>query len=170
MTIMSFGSLYGARRADLYLKSILSDPRVEHAMLQLAKSLGMSVATSRIETIGGKDVLMVKRFDREKVPAGCTRARMISGLTVLRAGDAPETRDRWSYVQLAEELRRVVAEPKKDAQELFRRICFNALIANIDDHPRNHALIAKERDWRLSPAFDLTPSAVTAHRIDVILR
>jgi serine/threonine-protein kinase HipA len=87
---------------------------------------------------------------------------MISGLTVLRAGDAPEARDRWSYVQLAEELRRVVAEPKKDAQELFRRICFNVLIANIDDHPRNHALIAKERDWKLSPAFDLTPSPVIA--------
>jgi len=67
---------------------------------------------------------------------------MISGLTVLRADEALSTRPRWSYVILVEELRRIVAEPKKDASELFRRISFNALISNIDDHPRNHALIA----------------------------
>ncbi len=139
-----------------------NNTRVEHAMLELAKSCGISVATSRIETVGGKDALLVKRFDRDTIQAGYTRARMISGLTVLRTDDAPEARDRWSYVLLAEELRRVVAEPKKDAPELFRRMCFNALISNIDDHPRNHALIAKEKDWKLSPAFDLTPSPVIA--------
>ena len=61
---------------------------------------------------------------------------------------------------LVEELRRISAEPKKDARELFRRICFNAMISNIDDHPRNHALIARENDWRLSPAYDLTPAPV----------
>jgi len=37
-------------------------------------------------------------------------------------------------------------------------MCFNALISNTDDHPRNHAIIAKARDWRLSPAYDLTPT------------
>jgi serine/threonine-protein kinase HipA len=37
-------------------------------------------------------------------------------------------------------------------------MAFNALISNVDDHPRNHALIAKDREWRLSPAYDLTPS------------
>ena len=63
---------------------------------------------------------------------------------------------------LSEELRRVVKEPKRDAPELFRRMTFNALISNIDDHPRNHALIAEDRDWRLSLAYDLTPSPVVA--------
>jgi serine/threonine-protein kinase HipA len=87
---------------------------------------------------------------------------MISDLTLLRADEAPEARERWSYVLMSEELRRVVREPKKDAPELFRRMTFNALISNIDDHPRNHALIAKERDWQLSPAYDLTPSPVIA--------
>jgi serine/threonine-protein kinase HipA len=139
-----------------------NNTRVEHAMLRLAKNCGLSVATSRIERVAGRDVLLVKRFDRDKVQAGYRRARMISGLTVLRADEAPKARDRWSYVSLAEELRRVGAEPRKDALELFRRICFNALISNIDDHPRNHALIANEIDWKLSPAFDLTPSPVIA--------
>jgi serine/threonine-protein kinase HipA len=87
---------------------------------------------------------------------------MISGLTVLRADEAPETRTRWSYVFLVEELRRIVAEPKKDAREVFRRICFNALISNLDDHPRNHALIARDEHWRLSPTYDLTPSPVVS--------
>jgi serine/threonine-protein kinase HipA len=139
-----------------------NNTRVEHAMLRLARECGISSAESRIETIAGKDVLLIKRFDREKTPKGYVRARMISGLTLLRADDAPETRTRWSYVLLVEEMRRVVAEPKKDARELFRRVCFNALISNIDDHPRNHALIAKGKDWKLSPAYDLTPAPVIA--------
>jgi serine/threonine-protein kinase HipA len=134
-----------------------NNTRVERAMLELAKSCGISVATSRIETIGDKNVLLVKRFDREKTGKGYTRSRMISGLTLLGAGEAVGERDRWSYVLMSEELRRVVREPKKDAPELFRRMAFNALISNIDDHPRNHALIAKEREWQLSPAYDLTP-------------
>jgi serine/threonine-protein kinase HipA len=47
-------------------------------------------------------------------------------------------------------------------RELFGRTCLDAAVFNLDDHPRNHAILAKERDWRLSPAFDLTPSPVVA--------
>jgi serine/threonine-protein kinase HipA len=137
-----------------------NNTRVEHAMLRLARECGISVAESRMETIGGKDVLLIKRFDREKTDDGYLRARMISGLTLLRAEEAAELRTGWSYVLLVEELRRIVAEPKKDARELFRRMCFNAMISNLDDHPRNHSFIAKEENWKLSPAYDLTPSPV----------
>src|SRR5215469_1362701 len=137
--------------------------RVEHAMLRLARDCGMSVAESRIEAVGGKDVLLVKRFDRKKDENGYQRARMVSGLTVLRAEEAAELRARWSYVLLAEELRRIVSEPKKDARELFRRMCFNAMISNFDDHPRNHAVIAWDQHWKLSPAYDLTPSPAVGH-------
>src|ERR1700686_3824580 len=94
-----------------------NNTRVEHAMLRLARECGIVAAESRIETIAGKDVLLIKRFDREKTPKGYTRARMVSGRTLLRADEAPEMRTRWSYVILVEELRRVVAEPKKDARE-----------------------------------------------------
>jgi serine/threonine-protein kinase HipA len=135
-------------------------PRVENAMLVLARQCGIDAAESRIETVAGKDVLLIKRFDRQKTPAGYTRSRMISSLTVLRADDSAATRDRWSYVVLAEELRRIVSDPRADTRELFRRICFNALISNTDDHPRNHAFIARDSNWRLSPAYDLTPSPV----------
>jgi serine/threonine-protein kinase HipA len=144
--------------------------RVEHAMLVLARACGIRSAESRIITAGDRDVLLVKRFDREKVEGGYVRARMISGLTLLRTEDTHQHRDRWSYVLMAEELRRVSADPKQDAAELFRRMCFNALISNIDDHPRNHAVIAKDTDWKLSPAYDLTPSMpVSRDRRDLAL-
>jgi serine/threonine-protein kinase HipA len=80
--------------------------RVEHAMLMLARASGLNTAESRLDNIGDRDVLLVKRFDRERVAGGYHRARMISGLTLLRTDDAPGNRDRWSYVLLAEELRR----------------------------------------------------------------
>ncbi|MGF6312564.1 MULTISPECIES: type II toxin-antitoxin system HipA family toxin [unclassified Bradyrhizobium] len=137
-----------------------NNTRVERAMLELAKSCGLRVAESRVATVGAKDVLLVKRFDRTKTDKGYLRSRMISGLTVLRAEEALEMRDRWSYVLMAEEMRRVTQEPEKDAKELFQRMTFNALISNLDDHPRNHALVAKELEWQLSPAYDLTPSPV----------
>jgi len=132
--------------------------RVERAMLALARDCGIQSAESKIVTVGDRDVLLVKRFDRERARGGYLRARMISGLTVLRTEDTHQHRDRWSYVLLAEELRRICSAPQRDGAELFRRMCFNALITNTDDHPRNHAFIAKDRDWKLSPAYDLTPS------------
>lgn len=154
--------------------NVATDPwnsaRVEHAMLVLARACGLTTSESRVITVAGRDVLLVKRFDREKTDAGYLRARMISALTLLRAEDSYQARDRWSYVQLGEELRRVSSEPEANAAELFRRMCFNALISNIDDHPRNHALIAKERNWKLSPAYDLTPAVpVSTDRRDLAM-
>ena len=101
--------------------------RVEHAMLTLGRAGGLETAASRVATVGNREVLLVKRFDREKELDGYSRARMVSALTLLRADKSPQARDRWSYVLLAEELRRVSAEPRRDAAELFRRMCFNAL-------------------------------------------
>ena len=71
---------------------------------------------------------------------------------------------------LAEELRRISVQPREDAAELFRRMVFNALISNTDDHPRNHAAIARDADWKLSPAYDLTPSIpVSLERRDLAM-
>lgn len=132
--------------------------RVERAMLVLARACGLETADSRVVDVAGRDVLLVKRFDRDKAQDGYYRSRMISALTLLQTEDTFQSGDKWSYVLLVEELRRVCAEPVRNAAELFRRMCFNALISNIDDHPRNHALIAKQQDWKLSPAYDLTPA------------
>ena len=144
--------------------------RTEHTMLMLARVCGIQSSESKVVHAGDRDVLLVKRFDREKTKTGYLRARMISGLTLLRTEDTHQHRERWSYVLMSEELRRVSAKPKEDAAELFRRMCFNALISNTDDHPRNHALIAKNRDWRLSPAYDLVPSTpISVERRDLAM-
>ena len=144
--------------------------KTEQAMLVLARACGIQSAESRVETIGGRDVLLVKRFDRQKTDQGYHRARMLSALTLLRSEDSYQDRDKWSYLLLAEELRRISSREKLDVQELFRRMCFNALISNTDDHPRNHAVIALKEHWRLSPAYDLTPSVpVGIERRDLAL-
>lgn len=135
---------------------------VEGGMLSLARRCAIRTPETRLEVVGDEQILLVRRFDREPSPdgAGDLRARMVSALTVLDLDDNVTDRSGWSYLDLADELQRWSEEPIADKRELFRRIAFNALISNTDDHPRNHALIAPCRGWRLSPAYDLTPSRV----------
>ncbi|MBU6484937.1 MAG: type II toxin-antitoxin system HipA family toxin [Betaproteobacteria bacterium] len=135
---------------------------VEAAMLRLAQLCGIRTPETQVVRIAGKDVLLVKRFDRAAVPDGYLRHRMLSALTLLRAGDDHTARASWSYPRIADELRRLVAEPTEALHEMFRRMVFNALISNTDDHPRNHAVIAPTRHWQLSPAYDLTPNPQVA--------
>lgn len=147
-----------------------NDARVEHAMLILARECGLQVAESKVVTIGEHDAVLIKRFDREKTTKGYRRGRMLSALTLLRSDENYQDREKWSYVLLVEELRRISSQPRTDAPELFRRMCFNALISNIDDHPRNHAIIAMNTDWKLSPAYDLTPDTpISIERRDLAL-
>ena len=138
-----------------------SHPKVEHGLLQLAKLCGLNAAGSKLASVAGRDLLLVRRFDRDDAAAGSYfRHRMASALTLLRAEDAAANRRNWSYLMLADEIRRISASPQADLRELFARMCFNAAVSNLDDHPRNHAVLAKGRNWRLSPAYDLTPSPV----------
>lgn len=143
---------------------------VEAGMLGLASRCGIRVPEARVERIGDDSILLVKRFDREQTPGGYLRHRMVSALTVLDTEDFVTDRSAWSYLVLADELRRWSEKPAIDMEELFRRVVFNALISNLDDHPRNHALIAPGQQWRLAPAFDLTPQpAISIERRDLAL-
>src|SRR5258706_4107523 len=139
-----------------------NNARVEGAMLALAQECGLRVARRRIETVAGQNVLLVQRFDRTLTADGYLRHRMVSGLTALGAEDSHSDRAKWSYLLLADELRRRSARTAQDLEELFRRMVFNELISNTDDHPRNHALIATTDKWELSPAYDLTPNPPTS--------
>lgn len=137
-------------------------PRVEHAFLRLAHACGLNVADSKLVSVAGKDVLMVRRFDRDKTEQGYRRHRMVSALTMMRSEDNPASRKDWSYLLLADEIRRASTSPEADLCELYKRMCFNAMVSNLDDHPRNHAMLAKDEGWRLSPAYDLTPTVTIA--------
>lgn len=136
--------------------------RIEYATLELARAAGLQVCGTRLESIGKTDVLMLQRFDREWNPDANAYARhaLVSGLTVLDAEDGYTGRGRWSYLLLADEIRRWSIKPDADRMELFRRMVFNAMVTNNDDHPRNHAMLRTPGGWRLSPAYDIVPVAL----------
>ena len=136
--------------------------RVEFATLDLARRCGLNVTQARLESVGQRDVLMLQRFDREHTDEGYLRYGLVSGLTLLDCGDSHLDRDRWSYPLLADNLRRWSDEPEADCAELFRRMVFNAAVTNNDDHPRNHAMLRRQKGWRLSPAYDLVPAPVVS--------
>ena len=144
--------------------------RIEFATLDLARRCGLNVTQARLQTAGDADVLMLQRFDRDYTDKGYLRFGLVSGLTVLDCGDSHLDRERWSYPLLADNLRRWSDKPEADCAELFRRMVFNAAVTNNDDHPRNHALLRRQKGWRLSPAYDLVPApAVGLERRDLAL-
>ncbi|MDB5757398.1 MAG: hypothetical protein JWM30_687 [Burkholderia sp.] len=134
--------------------------RVEFATLDLARKCGLNTTHARLQQVGGSDVLMLRRFDRDYTDKGYLRFGLVSGLTMLACGDSHLDRDRWSYPLMADNLRRWSDKPEDDCAELFRRMVFNAAVTNNDDHPRNHALLRRPKGWRLSPAYDLVPAPV----------
>ncbi len=136
--------------------------RIEYATLELARRCGLNVARARLQTIGDIDVLMVQRFDRDYTDNGYLRFGFVSSLTVLNCDDNYLDRARWSYPLFADNLRRWSDKPETDCVELFRRMAFNAAVTNNDDHPRNHALLHRQRGWRLSPAYDLVPTPLVS--------
>uniref|UniRef100_A0A173GZX8 Phosphatidylinositol kinase n=1 Tax=Pandoraea faecigallinarum TaxID=656179 RepID=A0A173GZX8_9BURK len=135
-------------------------PAREYVAMSLAKRCGLDVADVTFERVGSHDVVMVKRFDRKVSEGGVERLLFASAATVLRL-DSDVTRedpDR-SYPKLSHELRRWCADRHRSAveqqRELWRRMAYNALVGNYDDHPRNHGLLYRDGSWTLSPAYDI---------------
>lgn len=122
----------------------------EGVTLSLARKAGITVPEWRIEIVSGKSLLVSRRFDRD----GQRRIPFLSAMSMLGARDH-ETR---SYLEIADALRQFGAQPDADARELWRRIVFNVLVSNTDDHLRNHGfLYVSGQGWRLAPAYDLNP-------------
>jgi serine/threonine-protein kinase HipA len=128
----------------------------EALYLRLARECEIRVPETRVLRIAERLVLLVRRFDQSPGPV---RRPFLSAHSVLALDEGVVDRAGWSYVDLAHVMRRISARPEEDARELFRRAVFNALTSNTDDHPRNHAMVYEDEGWRLSPAYDLTPSA-----------
>jgi len=110
---------------------------------------------------GGKDVLLIERFDRTRAGEDWHRKAMVSALTIL---GLDEMMARYaSYEDLAEIIRHRFAKPKETLRELFGRICFNVLCGNTDDHARNHAAFWDGEMLTLSPAYDICPQGRTGN-------
>lgn len=126
----------------------------EAVVLRLADKSGIRIPDWHYERISDKPVLIMRRFDR--TPNG-ERIPFLSALSMLGAKDGEEH----SYLEIVDALRRHGAMPQADMAELWRRIVFNILISNTDDHLRNHAFIyEREKGWRLSPAYDMNPTPI----------
>jgi serine/threonine-protein kinase HipA len=125
----------------------------EATSIALAKRAGITVPVARVETVAKKSVLIVRRFDRD----GARRIPFLSAMSMLGAKD----NDTRSYMEIVDALRQHGAAPREDMEALWRRLVFNILISNTDDHLRNHGFLYAGRDgWRLSPAYDLNPVPV----------
>ncbi len=132
--------------------------RVRHATLQLARDCGIDAVPSRIESVQGEDVLLVRRYDRAWVGDGYTCCRLISGFTLLGTDDTSPAKHSWSYLALADQVRRASSHPREDLRELFGRMCFNAAISSLTDDPRPPMMVAKGTGWRLAPASSPVPT------------
>ena len=123
----------------------------EAVALTLASKVGIEVPEWRLEIVGRKRILISRRFDRKKH----IRIPFLSAMSVLVAKD----NEMHSYLEIADAIRQMSSAPKKDLVALWRRIVFNVLISNVDDHLRNHAfLYSGLSGWSLAPAYDLNPT------------
>lgn len=137
-------------------------PLVEHASMTLAAKAGIEVAKTQIIPVSGVNAIAIRRFDRD----GSRRIHAISACTAIRAAAATSSEPDFAYPVLAQILRRRGVSKRAlgehHAFELFRRMVFNILIDNTDDHEKNHALLMDDpqgvRQMRLAPAYDVLPS------------
>lgn len=128
----------------------------ERVALELAERAGIWVPSSQLIRIAGRSVLIVARFDRAPVDGGeQQRVGFRSSMTMCERTDGDDA----NYVDIAEVIEEYSPQTTTDLRQLWRRMAFNTLISNTDDHLRNHAFLHAGGDaWQLSPAYDLNPN------------
>lgn len=134
---------------------IYSVVKAEYIAMRLAAMAGLNVAEVKLINSAGKDVLLIRRFDRKLNGEGWTRRLMVSALTLFGLNDMSARYA--SYEDFAEIIRQRFTEPKQTLRELYSRLCFNILCGNTDDHARNHAAFWDGRNLSLTPAYDICP-------------
>lgn len=128
----------------------------EMVVHDLAMMCGLNVPEAKLENFSKTgSTFLTKRFDR----VGEQRIHFASGMTLLGKNDGAHAADGSSYLDLVSLIRMHGATPKKDMQELWKRVVFNMAVSNTDDHLRNHGFILSKEGWILSPAYDLNPNA-----------
>ncbi len=143
--------------------------RSELAAMWLAGQCNIRVPVVKMVESMGKDVLLVERFDRIRTETGMQRRFMISGLTALQLHETESLLS--SYLDLAGFIRRFAKDAGQDNAQLFRRMLFNILIGNNDDHARNHAFFWDGARYELTPAYDICPmlrTGLTANQAMIV--
>lgn len=122
--------------------------KIESLSLQLAEKCGLNVSKSKIIHFNNKEILLVKRFDRKKENNRFQRFNLVSGLTVLELNEISAYYA--SYLDLVNKI-----DKKEEKIELYKRMAFNIIIGNTDDHARNHAFFWKNNELSLTPLYDV---------------
>lgn len=125
----------------------------EYILSRLAVGAGIDVPETRLLSLGSAyRTFCAKRFDR----VGARRRLYASAMTLTGRQDHEEA----SYLDIARAIVNLgdSAAIEQDLRQLFRRVVFNLLVANRDDHLRNHGFLRTAGGWRLAPAFDVNPS------------
>ena len=148
--LTAHGKRWIAKFPSVNRDGALDVPALEYVAMRLAEAAGLKPPPVKLEKMGGKNVLLIERFD-------CTehgRIHQLSLKTLCKEGAG-------QYVQSYDDLFAVVvrhsARPKEDAERLFRQMVFNAAIGNTDDHLKNFMMQGMPAGYRLSPPFDLVP-------------
>ena len=123
----------------------------EEIALRLADGAGIVTPHHELIEVANKPVLLSRRFDRSEK----TRIPFLSAMSMVGSADG----ERGSYPELVDALTRHGANTKADAAAFYRRMVFNVLVSNVDDHLRNHGFLwLGKNGWSLSPAYDLNPT------------
>lgn len=135
--------------------------KAEYVAMKLAKMPGIDIDVAEVALTKSleKDILLIRRFDRVPSDIGVARRMMLSGLSLLGLNEM-EARYA-SYRNLADVIRQRFSDPGKTLEELYRRLVFNVLVGNTDDHARNHSAFWDGRELMLTPAYDICPQLRT---------
>lgn len=126
----------------------------EKVIHDLAELCGLDVPEAKLETFSKNgSTFLVNRFDRN----GEKRIHFASAMTLLGKTDGASSSDGSSYLDLVSFIRQNGALPEQDLKELWKRIVFNMVVSNTDDHLRNHGFILTKKGWKLSPLYDVNP-------------
>jgi serine/threonine-protein kinase HipA len=128
----------------------------EMVLHELAQACGIYVSEARFQKFSGKHhTFLSKRFDRTDEQK---RIHFASAMTLLGLEDGTNYVEGVGYLDLVGFIMQHSADAKIDLEQLWRRMAFNVLVSNTDDHLRNHGFLLTPRGWRLSPAYDMNPN------------
>ena len=151
------GTLYIAKFPSK--KDLENTELIEHFSHQLAAKAGINVAKTRtIKISKDRDLLLSERFDRTK---DGRRIHFASALSLLGLDDGAGSSTGNGYLDIVDFILQGCTEVRQNLRELYRRVAFNVMFGNTDDHFRNHGFLLTPKGWTLSPAYDINPGAKT---------
>ena len=134
----------------------------EHFCHVMGRKAGINVADTHVVSGGQYNILLSKRFDR--TGAG-RRKHFASTLTLLGLNDGDNASTGCGYTDIVDFIVRCGCDVKNNLEELYRRVAFNIIVGNSDDHFRNHGFILTQKGWELSPAYDINPTLYEEHSL-----